>query len=332
MAGRPIAVLGGGLIGRRHLQNLQGLGVSDLLLFEPNEGRRWSAEADLAVATAATMDAVWNRPPWAVIVAAPTHRHTALALEAARRGCHLFVEKPLAHTLEGLEPLCRESARRGLVTMVGCNMRFHPGPAQVKALLAAGEIGEPLAARVETGSYLPRWRPAQDYRDSYSASSAHGGAVLDCIHEIDLSLWYLGPAALAGAAVLPARTLGLETDGLAEILLRHDGGAVSSVHLNFVQRDYRRACRIVGGLGTLYWDWGMKRVDVFGPDGARARSIPEPDGWQVNDMYRDEMAYFLQAAAGVRPAVNPLAEAQETLRLALEVRAWGAGRREAARP
>src|SRR5262249_44881068 len=153
----------------------------------------------------------------AVLVTAPTHLHVPLAREAAAHGCDLFIEKPLSHSWDGVEELRHEVRRRGLVTMVGCNMRFHPGPARVHELLRRGAIGRPLAARIFTGSYLPDWRPGTDYRKSYSASSERGGGVLlDCIHEIDLALWYFGPARLAAAVAAPAETIGLDVEGVAE--------------------------------------------------------------------------------------------------------------------
>jgi predicted dehydrogenase len=89
------------------------------------------------------------------------------------------------------------------------------------------------------------------------------------------------------------------------------------VHLNFVQRDYRRACQIIGSEGTIYWDFQARRVDVFGPDGELARSIPEPAGWQVNQMYVDELTHFLQAVERGTPTINPISGGWAALQIAL---------------
>jgi len=257
----------------------------------------------------------WN--PDLVVIASPTHFHAEQALATARYGCPLFIEKPLSHSLEGLDILCAEVDRRNLVTMVGCNMRFHPGPAMVKRLIGEGAIGKIIAARIQTGSYLPRWRPSQDYRNSYSASSKWGGVILDCIHEIDLALWYFGPASVVAAARLPATTIGLEIDGLAEIILNHKSSVLSNLHLNFVQRDYRRACQVIGSEGTIYWDFGHRQVEVFGPDGELRESFLEPRGWQVNQMYVDELDHFLRAVQSGRPTCNPVSQGLVALQLAI---------------
>ena len=243
-----------------------------------------------------------------------------IAQAAASRGCHLFIEKPLSHSLKGVHTLEQEVQKRGLVAMVGCNMRFHPGPAAIKRLIDKKVVGRVIAARVQTGSYLPGWRPRQDYRQSYSASAVWGGAILDCIHEIDLALWYFGPAGLAGAAWLPATAIGLKTDGLAEILLQHQSGILSNVHLNFIQRDYRRTCQVIGSEGTIYWDFNDHGVKVLGPDGGLIKEIPEPAGWQPNQMYVDELDHFLKMVQKLTPSSNPIAGGVAALKIALAVK------------
>ena len=297
--------------------------MHEVTAYDPLPARRAAVREDFGISVPESLEAVWDFRPEVAVIATPPGDHIVSAGEAVRRGCHVLIEKPLAPGLEGVSELCTDVDRQRTQAMVACNMRFHPGPAAVKRLLSEGTIGSPVAARLYAGSYLPRWRPGQDYRQSYTASPDEGGAVLDCIHEIDLVLWYLGPARLQGALTIPAEILGLETEGLAEILLQHASGAVSNVHLNFVQREYRRGCQIIGARGTLAWDFGSQAVQRFDGDGRLAEEIPEPPGWELNQMYLDELQYFLEAAESGRPAMNCMSEAMETLRIALEVRAKG---------
>ena len=322
-----VAVLGCGSIGRRHARNLLalGMGASDLVLYDPDPAAQERLEGIRGEFVTA-LDAVWQSGPRVVFVTSPTDRHVSLALEAARRGCDLFIEKPLSHTLEGVETLCREVEARRLVSMVGCNMRFHPGPALVRELLQTGAVGRVLAARIHTGSYLPDWRPGTDYRHGYSASAERGGgAILDCIHEIDLALWYFGDAALLFAATSPADSIGLDVDvdveGVAELLLRHGSGALSSVHLSFVQRDYQRECTIVGTEGTLSWRFAEPCVRWRGNAVEPEREYPLPSGWQLNDMYLDELRAFLPCVESRAATPQTVRQGQAVLGLALEAKA-----------
>lgn len=316
-----IAVLGCGSIGRRHLHNLAALGERDLLAFDPDTAALRALQDETGACCCDDLQDVWRRHPQVAIVTAPTNLHVELALAAARQGCHLFIEKPLSHSLDGIDALLGKAARRRLVTMVACNMRFHPGPITVKRLIEEGAVGRVIAARVHTGSYLPCWRPWQDYRHSYSASPEWGGAILDLIHEIDLALWYFGPGRVAAAAYLPADVIGLETDGLAEILVRHESGVLSSLHLNFMQRDYRRSCQVIGSEGTIYWDFEDRRVRVYGAEGGLSAEYPEPPGWEANQMYLDELSHFLECVRSGRPTVNPVTGGRDALQLALAAKA-----------
>ncbi len=315
-----IAILGCGSIGRRHARNIVSLGHHDVCVYDLDGVRARDLAGELSLTAAATLEEVWAWAPSAAVIATPSFLHVPLALETARRGCDLFVEKPLAHELDGIPELLAAARARMLVTLVGCNMRFHPGPATVKRLLDERAIGDVLAARLQTGSYLPAWRPEQDYRSSYSASLAQGGgALLDCIHEIDLALWYFGPARLSASVVRPAVNLGLAVDGLAELLLEHDNGVVSSVHLNFVQRDYRRVCQIIGSRGTIYWDFADNVVTVGRGD--TTETIAAPPGWQLNQMYVDEMQHFVDCVVARRETMAPLDQGRAALEIALAARA-----------
>jgi predicted dehydrogenase len=318
-----VAVLGCGSIGRRHLRNLCALGLTPdtLWAYDPEPSARRAAAAAIGAREAADLEAVWCERPEVVIVAAPPDRHIDLALDAVERGCHVFVEKPLAASLEGVDALRGAAQRQGAIVMVACNMRFHPGPARVQELLRTGRIGTVLAARLHTGSYLPGWRPDTDYHRSYSASTAAGGGVLlDCIHELDLARWYFGPGEVLAAATGQADTLGIEVEGIAEIVIRHANGVLTSVHLNFVQRDYRRECMVIGTDGTIYWDFETGLVQVRDGMGS-IETFPQPPGWNVNAMYLDELAHYLDS---VRQRVQPhgtLDDGAAVLRWALAARA-----------
>jgi predicted dehydrogenase len=319
---RTMAIIGAGSVGYRHLLNLEQLGVEQLIVCDPNQellARRksehpnWKFYAELSDVAA--------EAPEAVVIASPSALHAEHTRAALAWGCAVFVEKPLSTTLVGTERLGQEAIERGIVTMVACNMRFHPGPAKVRQLLNERVIGDLIFYRIHTGSYLPAWRPDHDYRQSYSASAETGGAILDCIHELDLALWYAGPAQLSAAKHVPGRTIGLETDGLAEILLHHDAGTLGSVHLNFIERDYRRSCLCVGAEGTLEWNFHQPEVVQYGPSPKEIVRHSLPIDWPINDMYVDEMRHFLDCVAEGRPTQNSIDDSLPCLRLALQARA-----------
>jgi len=143
----------------------------DLVAYDTNAKTLEEIEAKIGVESVGHINDVWDMRPDVAVINTPTQMHMEAALVAASKGCHVFIEKPLSHTLEGVKGLARALDENNLISMVGCNMRFHPGPSQVKKWLDDGSVGQPISARIHTGSFLPRWRPKQDYHMSYSASA-----------------------------------------------------------------------------------------------------------------------------------------------------------------
>lgn len=280
------AVLGQGSIGRRHASLLVAAGC-DVVVFDPvqipgRSGVRWASTRKEALSGADV-----------AVVASPTSCHLDDALAAVRAGCHVLVEKPLAVSPRNVEPVLEEAARAGRVFAVAMNLRFHPGPAEVRRAVAGGEIGKPLLAMVSFGSYLPDWRPGTDYRQAYSARSELGGGVLlDVVHELDYATWILGSVTEVSAWLERISALELDVEDVALLHLRHASGAVASVALDYLDRVYRRGCRIVGSEGSIEWSWTEERVVLHWSGSESVRKTPS----SVDPAYRDQLTAFLAAA------------------------------------
>lgn len=315
-------VVGCGSIGKRHLQNLRVLGVSDLGVVESDNERRERAASELGAATFAELSEGLRRSPEFVVVATPTYLHVAQAMEVATRGFALFIEKPLSHTPAGISELSNAVEQRGLVSMVGCNMRFHPGPRKVKELLEKGRLGKILCARIHAGSYLPAWRPGTDYRSNYAArEETGGGCILDCIHEIDLARWYLGDVVDVYCAAGHLSSLEIATEDVAVLVSRHSTGALSEVHLDYVQRTYERGCQIAGEAGSIFWDFRDKQVRWYDAASDNWITFEQPAGWQLNQMYLDEMRHFLDCVRAHQPTAMPVSEAAAVMEIVFAAKA-----------
>ena len=253
-----------------------------------------------------------------VLICTPTSSHLPLAREAAEHGCHIFIEKPLAAGRAGVDWLCEAIRQRGLVSLVGCNMRFHPGLKQVKRLLEEGAIGRVTAMRAEVGHYLPDWHPWEDYRQSYSARrELGGGVILDAIHEIDYARWLFGEVELVACLAGKLSRLEIHTEDTAAILFRFRGGALGEIHLDYVQRSYSRDCQIIGDEGTIRWDYSRGEVCCDLGSTKQAKLFSNPPGWQPNDMYVDEMRHFLACLEGIERPTQDVFEGARALELAL---------------
>lgn len=323
--GRPdakswrILVIGCGSIGQRHIGNLLALGVTNLLAFDPRPDRRREAEARFGIETVEDLPRAWAADPEVALIAAPTSLHVQLALEAAEHGCHLFIEKPLSDRLDAaVDRLLALVQARRLVTLVGCNMRFHPTLRHVKTLCTERAIGHLVAARVEAGQYLPDWHPWEDYRDGYSAQRRLGGGViLDAIHELDYLRWLLGGVAAVAAFAGRLSGLAIDTEDVASMILRFTSGAIGHVHLDYIQRAYSKSCHLIGEEGTIRWDFTAGQTRWFRAATRQWETVSNPEGWEPNQMYLEEMRHFLRCLRGEESSAQDVMEGARVLEIAV---------------
>jgi predicted dehydrogenase len=319
-------VIGCGSIGERHISNLQSLSAGEILVHDVDSERLALIREKYQVRTYVDFDEALKQHIDAFIICVPPSLHIRFALSGAEHGAHLFIEKPLSHTLDGVDSLLNQTRAKGLVVFVGYNLRFHPGLKLVKQFLDEDRIGKVLSATVDVGQYLPDWHPWHDYRQMYTAKKeAGGGIILDASHELDYIRWLLGEVKEVFCFAGKLSSLEVETEDTAEIILKFENGALAGVHLDFVQRAYSRSCKLIGEKGTIVWDYPRKKVSIFHAASSHWEEIrTEAD---PNDMYVEEMKHFVNCAKGEEtPMVNG-AGAKRVLQIALAARKSSQSRR-----
>lgn len=247
----------------------------------------------------------------AAIVCTPPSSHIPIALTAIEEGAHVFIEKPLSHSLSNVEELLEKARSADLTTFVGYCFRFHPGLKIVKETLDSGDVGEVLLAQAEYGQYLPDWRPWQDYRQSYTAKKELGGGIiLDGSHEIDYLRWLVDDVREAFSFAGKLSDLDVETEDAAGILLKFVKGAIGMIRLDFVRRDYSRSCELICQKGTIKWNYQDNSVKIYRQD-ERKWAIYNNLITDSNDMYIAEMKHFI---ACVLKEEVPLISGEEGLK------------------
>jgi predicted dehydrogenase len=313
-----LLVVGCGSIGKRHIRNLKALKAGEIIAHDLQPERRHEVEREYEVKAYSDLKEALAQKPDVALICTPTSHHIPPALSAARHGCHLFIEKPLSHSLDGVDELLHIVAEKGLITLVGCNMRFHPGIAKIKKLLENEAIGKVLCARVQAGQYLPDWHPGEDYRQGYSAKmSLGGGVILDDIHEIDYISWLLGEVSQIVCFSGKLSSLEIDTEDTAEILLWFKSGAIGEVHLDYTQRTYSRSCHIIGEEGTILWDFNDKQVKMYSARTEEWQPFPEEPDYDINQMYIEEMQHFIDCIEGKDTPMSDLTQAKRVLEIAL---------------
>lgn len=322
---RKLLVVGCGSIGRRHAGNaVNTAGIGSIAVCDQNAELADEA-AKLCDGTAfSDLDAALDWGPDAVIVAVPHRAHVPVAKAALSCGAAVLVEKPISDDPIAAADLVAHADALGLPLYTVCNMRFHAAVATLKQHLAS--VGKIHFARAHVGNYLPEMRPNADYRELYCANRDQGGGVvLDAIHEIDYLSWLLGPVNAVTADAGNIGGLDIDVEDYAAMLMRHQSGARSEVHMDYLQRFKRRGCEIVGSDGTMIWESLGKRpehctVRLFRFDSGAWETLHEDPDIDPNAAYIRLMNNFMAALNGDDNDLHTGVEAVHALKVACAVR------------
>ena len=310
-------VVGFGSIGRRHVKNL--LAYSDMKVIictKNNKAKKLGNKCKVYQ----SLDKCLDEEPDFAIIANVTSSHVKTALKVSRRGIDLLIEKPLSNSLNGINQLSNIIIRKKLVSLIGCNLRFHKCIKKIRELLHENKIGKVISVQAEYGSYLPDWHPYEDYRKGYSAKKELGGGVVFTnIHEIDYLYWFFGKPKGVFSMGGKFSNLEISVNDLALIIMHFKNGVFAQVHLDHFQRPSFRGCKIIGTKGTIDWNSNTNSIQLYDIKNKRWLTKMSLKKYDWNSMYVEELAHFIDCVKKRNKTLNPLSEGIETLKVALAI-------------
>lgn len=291
---RRAAVIGCGSIGQRHVRNLRALGVTEIVALKGHPGHTRELDPALGIAEVDDWNGVRSFAPDIAIVANPSSLHVATVEQLLPMVRGVFIEKPVALNGSELTPLLETVARHRTNTFVGHVLTSHPIVKLMRDRLGSGELGDPLVLQAQAGQYLPDWHPHEDYRRVYYSRADLGGGVLrSLVHELHLAIWLLGAPARVAAMCRRAPGLDADVDGLDDLMIAHDGGASSQIHLDYLQRPYTRTGTLVCSRGVLRYDLAGGSLQERSASGPWQTLWADP-AYDMNLPFIDQMQQFLR--------------------------------------
>ena len=289
-----IGVIGCGAIATavhiRVLRGLPGVRVTALADPEPQARARAGRLVPRAVLLASPEELLAREDVDAVVVASPTALHAPMALAVFAAGRHLYLEKPIATTVDDGRQVAAAASATHVVSMAGFNWRFQPLIARAKVLLSEGVLGEVRAATTAfcEAASVPGWKARR--HDG-------GGVLLDLgSHHFDLMRWLLGAEMSSVHASVESRRT--EHDVAAITLMMDSGATVASVFSLGVEQAHW--IELVGERGTMRIDRQARTLTV---SGVRARTLtPALLAWRARSLVRPlsepSWGYALRAFVG----------------------------------
>ena len=311
-----VAVVGCGSIGKRHIRNL--LSVDKTLYIIPVDTSRErldEVQSLYGLRGSDSLTAALDAGADVVFITLPTGLHLEVLREAVAANCHLFVEKPIAASSEGVAELLKRARAYGAVGFMGSNFKFHPSFAKMKQLVDGDVLGNIYSVRVQSGQYLPDWHPWEDYRQGYSAQRRLGGGILLDAHEFIYTSWLLGEVQQIACMYARLSDLDIDTEDTASILMRMSTGAQVEMHLDYTQRAYQRSYEFHAQRGTLLWDIRQRSLRLYSAETEAWTVWDEPSGYTANDMYLAQTRHFLDCLHGQAQPLTTLEEGLYILNL-----------------
>ena len=310
-------ICGVGSIGARHIRNIVELGYSDIILLRSGKSILPHLDEFSGYPTYFDIDEALAQKPDICVISNPTSMHIATAIAAAKNGCHLFIEKPLANNLLGIDELEVIVQEKSLKTLVAYQFRYHPHLKLLKKLLIdSSEYGSPIYATAEWSEYLPDWHPWEDYKESYAAKSALGGGVLlTQIHPLNYLNFLFGEICKTHILKHASKSLGIDVDDTADILIEFASGVSGHVHVDFIQKPRVHRLKVVTDKGRFEWDCHENSLVFTDMDG-EVHDF-ENNGFERNDMFVAMLSSFISEVNGSESPGFDVTQASREMKILL---------------
>ncbi len=199
-----VGVIGVGGIAKTHLPGWKDSPHTELVAMADMNGqvlRRVAAEHDVGRLYEDAAQLIADPEVDVVDICTPNMFHVPLAVAALQAGKHVYCEKPLGPTPDGIRQIIAARDTAGKLVMTAHQMRFEGAATAIKAEIDAGVLGDIYHARVWflRRTQLPCWSKGFVRKDQ-----SGGGPTIDVgVHVLDLALWLMNfpePVAVSGVA------------------------------------------------------------------------------------------------------------------------------------
>ena len=264
--------------------------------FTRSEDKRRAFAAKYACHAASSYEEILKDPSMeAIINTTPNGVHLETTRAAAEAGKHVFLDKPIANTVADGRAIAEACKRAGVVLALGYQRRRESHFRWIRAEIEAGSFGRLVQAecnisRDRLGQFdLSSWR--------YTAAGMPGGVMLQIgIHYVDVLEYLLGPVKRVSAQLAQLVLPGDNPD-VANMLLEHKSGALSTLGASYASASEFYMMNIYGKEATAFYDqFSGLRYLRRGEKTARAIAT------QSNDTFREELEEFARC---VRTGANP---------------------------
>jgi spore coat polysaccharide biosynthesis protein SpsF len=288
-------IIGAGSIGQRHIRNLLSLGINRIIALRSNKGHFKALPSELNIIEVDSIDSAIKYSPDVAFISNPTSLHAESAINISPYVKGIFIEKPISNSLKTSNLLVKEINNNNNVSFVGHNLMFHPIVQNIIQCMSETDLGKIINIQCQVGQFLPGWHPYENYKKAYySRRDLGGGVSFTLIHEINLALSLSGLPTSVFGITSNDKILDIDVDTRSDLMIRHLSGAVSQIHLDYLQQPDHRSGLITFEKGWMSYDFNeLILKGVFG-ESPEPKVIWNDSTYDSNQMYVDQIKQFIQ--------------------------------------
>ena len=308
-----LAIVGLGSIGKKHLSVLKKVRPNIKITAVRSDIKKTKINNKLIDNQVTNIQEAINSGIQGAIICSPASLHLKQSLEFAKNNINIFVEKPISNSLKNINKLLNIVKKNRLINKVGYVYKFDKSAKKFKNIIDGNILGKITGVNIQCGSYLPNWRKNQNYKESASSQEKLGGGVLlELSHEIDYVLWFFGNIKEVYAKLNNSKTLGIDVEDNANLILVSKKGLNISISLNFNQIFPNRVCVVQGTKGEMTWDLYNSKIFIKKINQkTKILKFSKND----NSKYEFEIKNFIECIEGKKSRTNSFKEAIKTLKI-----------------
>ncbi|MBI5879866.1 MAG: Gfo/Idh/MocA family oxidoreductase [Chloroflexi bacterium] len=319
MSAIRIAVIGAGLLGTRHARVFHEQPDAELVaVADVNPAREEIASRFGAAFYPDITTLLANETIDAVAVATPDQSHRQPVLAALGAGKHVFVEKPLATSVEDTQAITAAAAQVGTICMVNYSQRFVTDYAWIKQACDNGLIG---AARMIISVKFDQISVPTGMIRGWAGQTSP--IFFMSSHDIDLTGWYIGAEpveVVAHESRGTLDTLGIPVHDGIMVLVRYANGANANFHSSWIHpNSYPNVAdgymQVIGESGAILYRNGGRIIELHNAHGGQriefsgAHTANEIGG-KLTGAFTASVRQFLDS---VRTGTEPMLSVRRTL-------------------
>ena len=283
-----VLFIGIGSIAKRHIRNLKDVLSERNIKYRIDAFRRNLSDKPEGI------DDVYNNISEVpnnydvIFITNPTDKHLETLRHFHDKGKHFFIEKPVV-SLNQHEEAKGFNLKKESIYYVACPLRYNAVIQWIKNNINVADV---ISVRSISSSYLPDWRPGQDYRDTYSAHKDMGGGVsIDLIHEWDYLTYLFGWPQKINSFIGKKSNLEIDSDDYA-IYIAEYLDKIVELHLDYFGRKTIREIQLFTNEETILGDIVNNKISFL--KSGKVLSFNE----ERDDYQKRELVHFIDMVYG----------------------------------